>query len=336
MSDGTARQVIDRVFADLVSGDAVCFLFQGGEPTLAGIGFYRQFTATVEEKCADMPGISVHYAIQTNGILLDDAWCAFLREKRFLVGLSLDGDAELHDRNRFDAHGNGSFSRVMRAKQLLCKHGVSYNVLCVLTNEAARHPDRIWRFLCREEIGHVQFIPCLDDAGMSHSDAAALTPVRFSSFYTVLLRRWAEALEAGRYISVKFFDDIFNLLLRRQVTACGFTGQCQRQIVVESDGSVYPCDFYAYDEWKLGDLTTQTVMQILESDNAHAFLSRERVPPDICRTCKWRTLCGGGCPRMEKHMYVQENGQLCGYREFLNTNAETINRIAAKLYRKGI
>ncbi len=332
MSQAVAEKVIGNVFASLREGDSVSFAFQGGEPTMAGLAFFRRFVSLVREaqqRCT--ANVQVHYALQTNGLLLNEEWCVFLRENRFLVGLSLDGDAALHNQNRIDEKGRGSFSQVMHARRLLELHKVEYNILCVLTNHMARYPQKLWHFLKEQQIGYVQFIPCLPELDSKAPSPYALTPARFASFYTELLRLWAEELQKGRYISVKLFDDILNLLIRRQVTACGLTGQCQQQIVVEADGSVFPCDFYAIDQWKMGNLTETTLEALLDGERARAFLDRPRAQHEICRGCKWRKICGGGCPRMGDTMYVTPDGKTCGYRDFLTGNAETINRVAAVL-----
>ncbi len=335
MSLETAEKLIQTVYTDLPSGDSVSFAFQGGEPTLAGLDFFQSFVELVkkERHCRQVEN-PPHYALQTNGVLLDDNWCAFLHENNFLVGLSLDGDAALHNQNRVDEKGKGSFARVMNAKRLLDAHKVEYNVLCVLTNHVARHAKQLWRFLREQHIRYVQFIPCLSELSSPVPSPYALSPERFASFYTELFRLWAEELQKDTYISVKFFDDIMNLLIRRQVTACGFTGQCQSQIVVEADGTVFPCDFYAIDGWKLGNLTEDTIGALVASKRAQDFLHRPRQERDICKNCKWQKLCGGGCPRMEDNMYVSPQGNYCGYQDFLTRNAEEINRVAADICRR--
>lgn len=329
----TADAVIAHSLSGLGNRDAVTFAFQGGEPTLAGLGFFRRWTARVQESLVqrnDRP--EVHYALQTNGILLDDEWCAFLAEHRFLVGLSLDGPAEFHDENRVDAAGRGTFAAVLRAKKCLEKHRVEYNVLCVLTNRAARFPRKIWNFLRAQGIRYVQFVPCL-----SPLEAAAgpqsLTPERFSSFYTQLLQLWGQDLKKGEYRSVKFFDDLFNLILKREATACGFTGCCRTQLVIEADGSAYPCDFFVLDRWKCGNLAVQTPEEILESEKAREFPLRCRPQSALCKTCRWNVICGGGCPRMRENMYVNREETFCGYRDFLDRNSAAVEELSEYLSR---
>ena len=244
MERDTAAKIIENIFSSLDSGDAAHLAFQGGEPTMAGLDFFRFFVSEVER---DRGAVRVSYALQTNGTLLNEDWCRFFREHRFLIGLSLDAMQAIHDLNRLDASGKGTYARVMAARALLEKRGEDYNILTVLTNALARHPQQVWSWLCRENIRYVQFIPCLGELS-GGATRFSLSPERFASSYTQLFRLWSAAFEKGRYRSVKLFDDLVNLLVDGSRNACGLTGQCMPQIVVEADGSVYPCDFYALDE----------------------------------------------------------------------------------------
>lgn len=341
MSREVMEAVLKKIYGELKAGDEVAFSFQGGEPTLAGLAFFQSF---VEAANRENPGIHPHYSIQTNGILLDEDWCRFLLENHFLVGLSLDGNGGLHDKNRTDPSGRGTWKRVMAAKRLLEKEGVPYNVLWVLTEETARHPEQVWRFLREQKIGFVQFIPCLGELeepeeprkpeGSEEEGTApwVLTPRRFASFYIGLFRLWSQAFLAGEYRSVKFFDDLLNLLAYRRVTACGFTGSCQNQMVIEADGSVYPCDFFVLDRWRLGNLTAELPSALQAGEGAEAFLSRKRPDRAPCGGCPYENFCHGGCPRMYGSLVERATG-FCGYREFLTRCRGPIEQIAALLSR---
>ena len=213
------------------------------------------------------------------------------------------------------------------ARALLEKHGVDYNVLAVLTNALARHPQQVWRFLCRENIRYVQFIPCLGelDGGASRY---SLTPERFASFYTQLFRLWAADFAQGRYRSVKLFDDLVNLLVDGSRNACGLTGQCMPQIVVEADGSVYPCDFYALDEYRAGNLAETPIDELYVSAVMAGFRTRPTEVPALCESCPYSALCGGGCPRMRHEVCGAPEAQFCGYRAFLQSCLPELQRIA--------
>jgi uncharacterized protein len=315
MKAGTMARIIDTVYKDLEDRDEVSFAFQGGEPTLAGLDWFRQFTGTVASL---QRNVKVNYALQTNGLLIDDAWAEFLHEHNFLTGLSIDAGAKSHDGSRLDAAGGGTWGACMRSKALLEKYRAEYNVLCVLTNEIAGEPDKVWRFIVNEKIKFIQFIPCLGGLDGNGGSPYALKPARFASFYTRLYYRWMKALEGGSYISVKFFDDTANFFIRGIPSACGIDGRCRSQYVVEADGSVYPCDFYVLDNYNTGNLTRQTLRELFDSPRMRAFLLEERRLPGICQSCAYLKMCGGGCRRMRDAVYYGGGGPFCGYKTFLD------------------
>lgn len=324
MERDVAVRIIQNIFTGLTQGDTVSFAFQGGEPTLAGLDFFRFFTNEVKKVCGT---VRVSYALQTNGILLDDEWCAFLKEHRFLVGLSLDLLPELHNANRLDARKQGTYSQVRDAKSYLEKHGVDYNILTVLTNSLARHPRQVWDALCKQNIQYVQFIPCLGELDGTASPFA-LTPERFASFYTQLFPLWAAAFEQGHYRSVKLFDDLIHLLAFGSRNACGITGQCMPQIVVEADGSVYPCDFYALDACRVGNLADTPIEKIYEAAAMSEFRNRPTEKMALCSSCPYASVCGGGCPRMRREVCGGPDSRQCGYRMFLDRCLMPIQKYA--------
>lgn len=324
MERDTAAKIVENIFSCLDSGDEVNLAFQGGEPTMAGLDFFRFFVSEVE-RVRRKAGVS--YALQTNGTMLDEEWCAFFKEHRFLIGLSLDAMQAIHDQNRLDASGKGTYGRILAAKALLEKHGVDYNILTVLTNALARHPQQVWSWLCRENIRYVQFIPCLGEL-CGGATRFSLTPERFASFYTQLFRLWSADFEKGRYRSVKLFDDLVNLLVDGSRNACGLTGQCMPQIVVEADGSVYPCDFYALDEYRVGNLAEEPVDTIYTKAAMAAFRSRPNEALKLCESCPYAPICGGGCPRMRREVCGTPDAGSCGYRQFLQNSLSLMQRIA--------
>jgi uncharacterized protein len=311
MPAATADRIIDNVFTDINGGDEITFAFQGGEPALAGLSWFRDFAENVASRRRD---VTVAYAFQTNGLLLDGAWCEFFREHNFLLGLSLDACKRLHDRNRLSADGKGTWELCLQKKALLEKHRVEYNILCVLTNDLAKEPERAWRFIQNEKIRYIQFIPCLDSPA---SPENTLRPVQFAKFYSRLLHWWIKELEQGNYISVKFFDDVVHYFCKGVPTACGIDGQCHNQFVVEADGGVYPCDFYAFDQYKTGNLAESALREIFNSEKSLAFLNEKPEMPKLCGDCRFWRACRGGCRRMRNVMYAGPGGVVCGCRAFL-------------------
>ena len=326
MERETARKILENIFSCLEPPDAVTIAFQGGEPTLAGLDFYRFFT---EEADRLRGRVRVTYALQTNGILLDEEWCRFLKERKFLVGLSMDALRAEHDQNRVDAAGKGTYARVSAARAMLARCGVDYNVLTVLTGALARHPQQVWNWLCKEDIRYVQFIPCLDELDGGNSPFA-LTPERFAGFYTQLFGLWKADLARGRYRSVKLFDDLVHLFADGSCHACGLTGYCSPQIVVEADGSVYPCDFYALDEYRVGNLAEERLDGLYEAPAMAAFRARPTQKPELCVSCAYAPACGGGCPRMRREVCGNPDAATCGYRMFLDECLPDIRQIARR------
>lgn len=324
MREDVLQAVIDNIFCCVSAGDYVNVVFQGGEPTLAGLGWFRDCVARIEKA---KNGVHISYALQTNAVLLDAEWCAFLKEYGFLVGVSLDGPADTHDSCRLDAEGNGTYRAVMQAVQCLNAAAVDYNILLTLTNPAARHPEKIWRFITENDFRHVQFTPCLAGFDETERNPFALTPERFSNFYRRIFKLWFAEFQKDNYYSVKLIDDIINLVAFGEVNACGLTGLCAPQIVVEADGSVYPCDFYMLDQWKTGNLAENTLDEVFQSPVYRRFLTRPG-NHTLCRNCPFVRICAGNCLRMRKHICYDEGAQVCAYRAFLEEAMPDIQRLA--------
>lgn len=315
MTEKTMRDILSVIEKGLENGDRINFAFQGGEPTFAGIEFFEQFVSIVKGWCVN---VNVSYALQTNAILIDKNWCVFLKNNNFLVGVSFDILSENHDELRVDADGKGTYKRVLHSIQLLEKYKVEYNVLCTLTNSIARYPQKVWNKIVQLNFKYVQFTPCLGNLQNDANAAFSLTPKRFAQFYTKLFKLWYEAYKREKYISIKLFDDIINLMVLKIPTSCGINGFCKVQLVVEADGSVYPCDFYCLDEYRLGNIREQSFVELLKSQNVHKFLTRPHNQPQTCDKCRYNHFCAGNCKRMQKEICCDENSSYCGYRDFLD------------------
>lgn len=294
MPEEVVQAVVEKSLA--VAEGSIFFLFQGGEPTLAGLDFYRRFTALVEE-CASR-GLAVHYAIQTNGTLLNEEWCRFLTEKRFLVGLSLDGDRTCHDRFRLDGAGRGTYSQVMQASRLLDRAGAEYNVLAVVTNHLARHIQSVFSTLCRNGFRFQQYIPCLDPLEEARGkNPYSLTPDQYTGFLKTLFDLWYRELERGEYYSIRYFDNLVWMLSGQPPEQCSMRGCCGSQYLIEADGSVYPCDFYGVDGYRMGNVLADSWAQLDYAREKLGFVEQSRHVPEECRTCRWYALCRNGCRR---------------------------------------
>lgn len=324
MTDDTTQKMIANLYLDLEDGDALTLAFQGGEPTLAGIGYFEKLAELVEQQTKR---VTVHYAIQTNGMVINQRWCRLFNRYNFLVGLSIDGSPIYHDLNRLDIKGRGTYHRVMATKKLFDDYQIDYNILCVLTNQLAKEAKKVFRFLQENHIRYVQFIPCLDELNAENRSSYALTPQRFATFYQQLFKLWFKELEKGNYISIKLFDDLVHLFARKQVNACGLLGNCQVQYVIEADGSVYPCDFYVLDEYRMGYIQEKGLRELFEQDITKKFLCERSADTKLCMDCPFKNYCGGGCKRMKDAVYVDEQKEVCGYQVLLNTLVPKLNAI---------
>lgn len=332
-------QKMERVIrAGMEYADHSCsFAFQGGEPTLAGLDFYRG-VVELQKKYA-RSGVEIHNAIQTNGMLIDEEWAAFLAENRFLVGLSLDGPAELHNLNRLDTVGEGTFNRVMRAARLMEKHGVEFNILCVVTGRNARSVEKNYRFYRRQGFRWLQFIPCLDSLEQQRGEEKYhLSAENYGDFLIRLFDLWYEDLQRGEYISIRHLDNWLSILLGGQPEVCSMTGQCAVQFVVEGDGGVYPCDFYVLDEWRMGTVGESSFAEMQRGEVAARFIQASLRVPNKCRRCRWYGLCRNGCRRNRMTLLDGEVDRNCyceAYQRFFSQREKQLMQ-AARLLAQGV
>lgn len=294
MSTDTAQRLIERAMGE--AEKSVSFAFQGGEPTLAGLDFFRNFVAGVRR--AAKPGVQVAFAIQTNGLVVDDEWARFFAQNRFLVGLSLDGDADMHNHNRPDAAGKGTFARVMAARDALEKAGAQYNILSVVTAAGARRIGALYGWYKKQGVRFLQFIACLDPTpAVRGQQDYSLTPARYGDFLCTLFDAWYRDWQAGQYVSIRLFDDYVHMAAGLPSGTCATSGSCGAYLVVESDGSAYPCDFYCTGEWRLGSIHEQSLEQLAQSEKAQRFLQNSQPVDGECRGCEYYAVCRGGCMR---------------------------------------
>ena len=331
MSRDTAAQIVTKALAH--AQGSCTFSFQGGEPTLAGIGFFKEFVERV--KAENRSGVAVSYAFQTNGLLIDEEWARFFAGNRFLVGVSLDGTAEIHDLLRPLADGGASHALVLERLRLLRRAGAACNVLTVVTRQLARDIARTYALFRAQGLFYQQYIPCMDPLGAGRGGQTySLSPREYAKFLHRLFVLWKADLDRGTYVSVRHFDNWMGILLGRPPESCGMRGVCSPQYVVEADGSVYPCDFYCLDEWVLGSVVREDFAALDERRKQLAFVERSVPLPPECAQCPWRALCRNGCPRDR----VQPPGQTLSknyyceaYREFFSLHFRDLQQAAGRL-----
>ena len=272
-----------------------CFAFQGGEPTLAGLDYFKRHVKL--QKNYNIREVRILNTIQTNGYAINDEWAKFFSDNRFLVGLSLDGPENIHNLFRVDAKGEGTFAKVMHAAELLTKHRVEFNILTVVNREVAEHGKDVYEFFKAEGFRYLQFIPCLDDFGEDGKNVWSLTPKAYGKFLCDVFDCYYADFKRKKPVSVRLFDNYVGMLAGRPPESCGMSGFCSIYFMVEADGSVYPCDFYVLDEYRMGNVILQRFDQIIQSENAKQFIRESRHIDDNCRACKYVNLCRGGCRR---------------------------------------
>lgn len=296
--DGRTSRILVQKALEYADGHNVYFVFQGGEPCLAGLDFFKDFVAAAEE--LNTGGSNIFCSLQTNGTLIDENWCQFLKEKNFLVGLSLDGNME-GNRYRTDDKGENSFPRAVRAADLMTENGVEFNVLSVVTGYLADHIGEQYDFLVSKGYRYLQFIPCLRPFGDNSDDPVYLTPGQYADFLVTAFKRYVRDYIKGNYVSVRGFDNWVNMAGGRAPEQCGYCGHCSRQFVVEANGNVYPCDFYCLDEYRLGNINFMSFESMAKSQRAQQFLRESLYIPEKCRHCNFYGLCrAGGCRRQRE------------------------------------
>lgn len=332
MSRETLEVLVKKALA-YAEGNA-SFIFQGGEPTLAGLEFYRTLLCFQEKY--NTKGVNITNSIQTNGYAIDAEWAKFFADNHFLVGLSLDGYRGAHDIVRVDAKDNGTYSKVIRTAELFNKYQVEYNILCVVHKTAAKHPVKTYRAL--KQYRFLQFIPCMNDFDGTQTEYS-LTAKDYGEFLKQTFDLYYEDFMQNRYVSVRTFDNYVGMLMGKPPESCAMNGVCGRYFVAEGDGSIYPCDFYVLDEWRIGDITVDSFVQMEQSETVRQFLESSRHVDEKCRSCQWLRLCRGGC-RRDREPFQNGKPRLniyCeSYREFFAYAYERMYKMAQIIAKSAI
>ncbi|MBR6228840.1 MAG: anaerobic sulfatase maturase [Eubacterium sp.] len=338
MSEETLETLVKRAF-DYVDG-SITFAFQGGEPMLAGLAFFKK--AIEFQKQYNKKNIRIENTIQTNGLLINREWAEFFAENNILLGVSLDGPAELHDAYRRDAKGEPTFDRVMASIEILNECHVNYNILTVVTSETCAHAKELYTFYRRRRFPFVQLIPCMDEQHRDDEKKVnqfAVDPEKYGTFLCEFFDKWYRDYERGYRmehgqkmppLDVRMFSNLAQMAAGYPAEECGMCGHCTCYMVVEGDGSIYPCDFYCTDEWKLGTVADD-FNDLVQSEKAAEFICLSETLPEACRTCEHLPLCRGGCRRWREtgapgHFDVN---YLCpAYKIFFPHAAQAIDRLS--------
>ncbi len=292
MSEETAEVMIQKA---LEYGAAVnSFCWQGGEPTLLGVDFYR--TVVEHQKQYRQANQMIEISLQTNGLLLDSPWCEFLAQNHVLVGLSLDGPAEVHDQYRTSSTGSGSFQKVLQKVNLMRKHRVEFNILTLLTDANIRQPDELYAFFRSQDFSWLQFIPCFEhDPVSGDPQPYSISGADLGRFYCRMFDLWFK--DGFPYVSVRLFEDILLYMLDGVHASCCWNKRCNSYIVVEHNGDCYPCDFYVDPAWKLGNICEDSLDSLLTSPLREKFANLKSDIPHGCEDCRWKPFCNADCTR---------------------------------------
>ncbi len=295
MSDEVLEAMIRKALGR--PGQHMGFGWQGGEPTLMGLDFYRR---AIELQKRYGNGMRVSNSLQTNGMLIDDEWSDFLKQHNFLVGLSLDGPAHVHDHYRVDRGGRGSHAIVENAASTMLKSGVAVNAISVVSDYSSQFAQEIYAYHKSLGFEYQQFIPCIEMAADGSKVVAgySVSPEKYGRFLCDLFDLWADDWVDGKpTTSIRTFETFAEVYLGRVPSECPARRTCGDYLVVEHTGEVYSCDFFVEDAWKLGNILEDNPEEMLNSYRQTLFGNMKSRLPDKCLKCSWLSFCQGGCTK---------------------------------------
>jgi len=276
---------------------SISFGWQGGEPTLMGLSFFRN---AVEFQRRYGQGRSVGNGLQTNGLLINKEWTQFLNEYNFLVGLSLDGPEHIHDRYRTFSNGKPSWKKIVTSAKIMLEAGVAVNVLTTVNDYSVQFPEEIYSFHKSLGFEYMQFIP-LVETDVNHPEQAAsysVDQVAYGSFLCALFDLWqADFVDGLATTSIRHFDSVFHTYVGLEAPECTLLSECGNYVVVEHNAEVYSCDFFVEPTWKLGNLNHDDLILMLNSDTQKKFGELKSDLPEECQKCQWQRHCYGGCTK---------------------------------------
>jgi uncharacterized protein len=341
MSDEVMEQYI-RQTIEAHQVPEVTIAWQGGEPTLMGLDFYRKAVA-VEQKYLK-PGMRIENTLQTNGVLIDDEWCRFLHDNNFLVGLSLDGPRSHHDAYRRDQGGHPVFDKVVRAVRLMQQHKVEFNILCTINAVNSQQPLELYRFF-RDELKaqYIQFIPIVeranetgDQTGTEITDRS-VNPAQYGRFLIEIFDEWVKR-DVGKMF-VQFFDGVLASHVRGRSSLCILSPTCGEGVALEHNGDVYSCDHFVEPGYLLGNISETPIGELVSSQQQRQFgAAKSDTLPRYCRECEFLFTCHGECPK--NRVLTTPDGEpglnwLCeGLKEFFAHTQQPM-QIMAELLRQG-
>lgn len=331
-------EILEKLIRETIrssEGPVVSFVWHGGEPTIAGLDFYKK---VVELERKYLPsGWQVWNNLQTNGFMLNDLWCDFLKENRFDVGVSFDGSARVHDANRHDLKGGGTQGRIARSIQRLRAHGIEPDILCTVNAVSCEDPLDVYRAIKETGASWCQFIPIVvrtDDGGFTKE---SVTPEGYGKFLITIFDEWVRR-DLGK-IDVQLFAETARIMAGGKPSLCWMAETCGRALIAEEDGAIYSCDHFVDDAHRLGMLQNKDLAEMANSGFQIAFgnAKKENLTEE-CKTCPFLKYCNGGCPKDRFGTGSKgEKGQyyLCAGLKAFFAHAEPVLEQVMKLSREG-
>jgi len=309
------------------------FAWQGGEPTLMGVDFFRK--AIGYQRTSARPGMTITNSLQTNGTLLDDEWGKFLHDQGFLVGLSIDGPEEIHNKFRLDKKGRGSFREVMHGLEMLQKHSVEFNTLTVVQSHNSQYPLEVYDFLKDCGSTFFQFIPIVEPDPNDTVTYRSVPPERYGSFLNGVFDRWLEQSDVGE-IFVQDFDLLLSQVMGMPATLCVHAETCGRSVAIEHNGDLFSCDHFVNREDQIGNVLQHTMVSMLDGPQQTKFGQDKRDGlPQYCLDCEFLEYCNGGCPKdrlVETPAGEPGLNYLCeGYKTYYSHTIPTFEKMAEAL-----
>jgi len=310
------------------------FSWHGGEPALYGLDGFHSIAALQKKHCP--ASRSIVNGIQTNGIMLDKEWCRFLAEEKFVVGLSLDGPADLHDRYRLTTKGGATHAQVVQAYALLRKNNVQTECLCVVHSGNVRFPQEVYQFFCSMEVPYLTFLPLVERPGNDNVNERTVPSDAWGEFLCSIFDVWLER-DIGR-IKIQIFEEALRPAFGLEHTLCIFRRICGGVPVLECSGDLYSCDHFVAPEYRLGNISEIPLARLLDSPQQQAFGRAKRdALPRQCLDCDVLGMCNGGCP---KNRFIRAvDGEpglnyLCsGYKRFF-THCRPFVDVLAEVWRE--
>lgn len=285
------RQVMQQ------SGDAVSIAWQGGEPALMGLDFYKR---AIELELKYGHGQSVGNGFQTNGTLLDREWAKFFKKYDWLIGLSLDGPEHIHDRYRMDKGQHKTWRTVEDKARMLLEEGVAVNAMCCITDYSSDKAEELYNYYKSLGLTWMQFIPIVETDPNDPSKAApfSLTAEKYGQFLITLFDLWiADFKDSQPTTSIRHFESVFHSYVGMEAPECALMKECGAYVVIEHNGNVYSCDFFVENRHRLGNIRHDKIINMLNSKKQDDFGKAKSVLPRKCRLCQWYPKCFGGCTK---------------------------------------